>query len=326
VQLLSADESAVAIRRIHALVNPASGGVGPGAADELARLFAELGLDHRVTELAPDTCEDVVGRAVDAGPDLVVVLGGDGTARVVAETCGPAGPLVAPLSGGTMNKLGRALYGPGSWREALVGALERGAPRWVPGGEVGGRAFYCGAILGSPALLAQAREAIRARELRRAWRRAVLASRKSALSRLTYELGGIVGRGVAISLVCPTVTRTSGVRERALRAAVLDPPRTRSIAKFGLRLVLSNLLGDWREDPEVTMRCLSGRVWARTRIHVMLDGEFFRLGRQVDVRFRPQAFRALALRREAVQGRAAPRAAVAGGELGRYAARAASAS
>jgi diacylglycerol kinase family enzyme len=54
------------------------------------------------------------------------------------------------------------------------------------------------------------------------------------------------------------------------------------------------LFGNWRDDPDVTMRpCVSGRAWARDPIPAMLDGEFFRFDPQVDARFLPHAFRAL---------------------------------
>lgn len=287
------EQHGVSIRRVHAVINPASGGVGPGAVDELAALFAELGLDHQVSEPMPGRLEDTVRAAIDTGPDLMVVLGGDGTARLVAELCGPHGPLVAPLSGGTMNKLGRALYGSKPWRAALFDALSGGGEaRWMPGGEVGGRAFYCSAVIGSPALWARAREAIRARQLGRAWRRAVIARRRAFRARLHYEFDGLeIGRGRVIGLICPTVSRALGEDEGALEAAVLDLHDARA----GVRLALSNLLGDWRYDPDVTVRpCVSGRVWARGAIPAMLDGEFFQFGRQVDTRFRRRAFRALA--------------------------------
>ncbi|MDE2486328.1 MAG: NAD(+)/NADH kinase [Alphaproteobacteria bacterium] len=293
MQLWRPPQSPIAIRRVHAVVNPASGGVGPGAAEELATLLSDLELEYSVSELTPGDCEAAVAAAVAGDPDLVVALGGDGTARLVAETCGPHGPLVAPLSGGTMNKLGRALYGPVSWREALLAALTRGAPRWAPGGEVGGRGFYCGAVLGSPALMAPAREAIRARDIRRAWRRAVIASRRAFLSRLSYDLDGATGQGVAVSFLSPTCTPPPGERP-ALTAAVLDPPESEAGATAGVRLAVSQLTGDWREDPEIVVPCLAGRVWARAPIPVMLDGEFFRMGREVEIRFRPRAFRALA--------------------------------
>ena len=285
------NQPGVSIRRVHAVINPAAGGVGPGAADELEGLFAELGLDHSVGELVPGRLEDTVQAAIETGPDLMVVLGGDGTARLVAEMCGPHGPLVAPLCGGTMNKLGRALYGSRPWREALFGALTAGETRWVPGGEVGGRAFYCRAVLGSPALWARAREAMRARKLGLAWRRAVIATRRAFPAPLRYQFNGTeIGRGLAIGLICPTISRALGEDEGALEAAVLNLRDVRA----GVRLALNNLFGDWRDDPDVTVRrCVSGRAWARTPIPAMLDGEFFRLGRQVQARFRPRAFRAL---------------------------------
>ena len=286
------DRPGVSIRRVHAVVNPASGGAGPGAAGALAALFAERGLDHQVSELVPGRIEPMVRAAVDTGPDLVVVLGGDGTARLAAEICGPNGPLVAPLSGGTMSKLGRAIYGVRPWREALVAALAAGEARWMPGGEVDGRSFYCSAVLGAPALLARAREAIRARRLGRAWRWAVVGSRRVFMSRLHYAFDGdAVGRGSVIGLICPTVSRALGEDEGALEAAVLDLRDTRS----GVRLALSDLLGNWRDDPDVVVRrCVRGEARAHDPIPAMLDGEFFRLGRRVDLRFRPRAFRALA--------------------------------
>ncbi len=279
------------IRRVHAVVNPASGSVSPGAAGELSALLAELGFDHRVSEFAPGQAEGVVRAAIEAGPDVIVVLGGDGTARLVAEACGPNGPLVAPLCGGTMNKLGRSLYGSRPWREAITEALLYGQARWMPGGEVEGRAFYCRAVLGPPAFLARTREAIRAHRLRHALRGAVRTSREARLTRVWYDLDGATGRGLAIGLICPTMSRALADDEGMLEAAVLDLPN----AKAGVRLALSNLFGEWRDDPNVTVHpCVHGRAWARDGIPAMLDGEFFRFGRKVEARFRPRAFRALA--------------------------------
>lgn len=281
----------VAIRRVHALVNPASGGVGPGAAEALCAVLAEFGLDARVSELEPRAAKTQMRAILDAGPDLIVVMGGDGTAGLVAGMCGPAGPLVAPLSGGTMNKLGRALYGPQPWPEALAGALKRGAARWMPGGEVDGHPFYCSAVLGPVARLARAREAVRAHDLGRAWRLALSVSRNVLPNRLFYEFDGRTGHGLAVGLICPTVSRALDEDEGALEAVAVRLHHARA----GVRLAFSNLIGDWRDNPNVTVRpCVRGRVWARRPLPAMLDGEFMRLGRQVEIRFRPRAFRALA--------------------------------
>jgi|SRR5579859_718751 len=286
------DQPGVSIRRVHAVVNPASGGVGPGAAHELAAVFAELGLDHRVSELIPGELENRVRAAIDAGPDVMVVLGGDGTARLVAELCGPHGPLVVPLSGGTMNKLGHALYGSRPWREVLLGALTAGKARWMPGGEVNGQAFYCSAVLGSPALWARAREAIRKHRFSQARRWATIASRRAFLAHLRYKFDAAeIGRGLVVGFICPTISRALDDDEEALEAAVLDLRDT----KAGVRLVLNNLIGDWRNDPGVTVRpCRRAWTSARDPIPAMLDGEFFRFGRRVETSFRACAFRALA--------------------------------
>nr|UXE45265.1 hypothetical protein Hi04_10k_c4586_00023 [uncultured bacterium] len=281
----------VSVQRVYALINPASGGVGPATADDLVALFAELGLDHHVSDLAPGQFEDGVRAAIDADPDLIVVLGGDGTARLVAEMCGSRGPLVAPLSGGTMNKLGRVLYGAKPWREALFAALAQGEARWVPGGQIGGRAFYCSAVLGAPAQWALAREAFRAHMLSRAWRRALSVFRNPVPAQLRYEIDGRTGRSLAVGLICPTISRALGDDEGALEAALLDLRDT----KAAVRLALNHVFRDWRDDPDVTVLPLvNGRTSSRDPIPAMLDGEFFRFGRQVDARFLPRAFRALA--------------------------------
>jgi diacylglycerol kinase family enzyme len=108
---------------------------------------------------------------------------------------------------------------------------------------------------------------------------------------VSYQFNGETGRSVAIGLLCPTISRALCDDERVLETAVLELRDT----KAGVRLILNNLLGDWRDDPDVTVRpSANGRAWARDPIPAMLDGEFFRLGRQVDTRFQPRAFRALA--------------------------------
>jgi diacylglycerol kinase family enzyme len=154
------------IGRVEVVANLASGGVDKQAPEELEKVFAAHGLAVHVC--APETHDltNCLRAAVDAGPDLLVTLAGDGTARMAAELCGPKGPLLAPLPGGTMNMLPRALYGARSWQEALNLVLEEGSERMIGGGEVDGRPFLVAAVLGSPALWAPAREAARFREPR----------------------------------------------------------------------------------------------------------------------------------------------------------------
>lgn len=278
------------LRRVEAVVNPAAGGVAPRSAEALQALLDEFDFESHLQAPEPDGIEQALQAAIQAKPDLVVVLAGDGTANRAAELCGPDGPLLAPLPGGTMNMLPHALYGARDWRTALSDALATGVERTVSGGQLGDKKFHCAAILGSPALWAPAREAARHGDLRQAFSKAVFALEQAFSTRLRFEVnGGSRHKAVALSLICPLIS-TATDHDRALEAAVLDMHDATEV----FRLALHNALGDWRRDPGVTVQdCKRGRVWAHQPIPCLIDGELHTMGRSVDIRFRPKSFRAL---------------------------------
>jgi diacylglycerol kinase family enzyme len=256
-----------------------------------------MGLAFHVRMPEPDALMTELRAAVDSGPDLLVTVAGDGTARAAASLCGMDGPLVAPLAGGTMNVLPHALYGPADWRSTLADVLQNGVETEVSGGEVDGRRFYVAAILGAPALWAEAREAARMRELERAWRKARNAWRRAFSHRLQFSLdSGAWGRTLALVLMCPLAARTMNENDFALEAAALDPQGVADALRIGARAVLSRLVGDWRNDPAVEVtRCQEGRAWTEaSHLRAILDGEPTRLHKRADIRFVPRAFRALA--------------------------------
>ncbi|MDB5456843.1 MAG: diacylglycerol kinase, partial [Caulobacter sp.] len=230
-------------------------------------------------------------RAVAARPDLIIILAGDGTARSAASLCGAKGPLIAPLPGGTMNMLPHALYGQRTWQEGLIACLTSGEPRFISGGEIAGRLFFVAAILGSPALWAEAREAARARNARLALLRAQRALHRAFSGRLRFVLDGRPkAKAEALTLMCPLVSTALADEDQALEAAALDPSSALDIFRLGV----STVTGAWRDDPSVSVgRCRVGRVWAGGRIPAILDGEPVRLSDSVHIRFRPKAFRAL---------------------------------
>ena len=279
------------IRRVEAVVNPASGSVGPGAAERLEVLLAERGFAARVCEAEPSEIAAAVRAAVDAAPDLVITLAGDGTAGLAAALAGPHGPLVAPLPGGTMNMLPHAVYGLGSWPEALARMLDSGVERPVSGGEVEGHTFYVAAILGAPALWAKAREAMRARKLSVALARGRYALRRAFSGSLRFEFDGHDERRTeALMLMCPLVA--AGVNdEDAFEASALNPKN----AADAFRLGFNALRGAWRDDPAVSVeRVTRARASARGHIPAVLDGEPIRLPSSVEVKFIRTAFRTLA--------------------------------
>ena len=287
------------LRQVQILVNPRAGHAGPGAVAELERMSADFGFAFQIRAPEPDDLWAELMRAVDAAPDLLVVLAGDGTARAAASLCGADGPLLAPLAGGTMNMLPHALYGPGDWGPALLDTLHNGVETRVSGGEVDGERFYVAAILGAPALWAEAREAARMRQLYLAWRRSRHAWRRCFSHRIRFSLDrGPEVKTLALTLMCPLVSKAMDDDERALEAAKLDPQGVTDALRLGARTALSRVVGDWRNDRAVEVtRCREGVVWSGGgHLTAILDGEPTRLHRRSDIRFLPVAFRALAPR------------------------------
>lgn len=279
------------IRRVAVVVNPLSGSAGPDAAAEAERILKESGIEGTVRAPDEQGLEACLREALDDKPDLLAIVAGDGTARAGAEMAGPRGPLVAPLPGGTMNMLPRALYGERDWKTALAEILVSGVEKPVSGGEVEGRNFYVAAILGSPALWAQAREAAREGDIWRAMQRARRALNRAFSGRLRFSLDGRARtKTEALVLMCPLISRALDEDEGFLEAAALDPAN----ALEAFRLGVYAARGDWRADPAVNAgRCKSGKAWAGSYIPAVLDGEPARLKSATEFRFRPIAFRAL---------------------------------
>lgn len=281
------------LRRVVLLLNPLSGSVGPHAGTEACAIFADYAVEADVHPLDGDF-DDAIAAAFACRPDAIFVLAGDGTARAVAAAAGPDGPLIAPLPGGTMNMLPKALYGTTDWKIALRQALEAGEPQVVAGGRINSdEPFFCAAILGSPALWAPAREALRAGQLKLAWSHAQQAVKRAFSGRLRYSLDGARGRRTgALVLISPMISKAME-EPVGLEAAAMDP----ADAAETLRMAAHALFDDWRRDPAVSTRPARRiAVGARSRIPAVIDGEPILLDREAVVTFLPRAFRALAPR------------------------------
>jgi diacylglycerol kinase family enzyme len=286
--------SAVRLRRVAVVANTASGSVGAGAPDEAREILESFGIDPQVYAAVPggDSVIECLDRAFADKPDVVLILAGDGTARAAAERAGMSGPLIAPLPGGTMNMLPHAVYGQVRWPVALRAALSEGEERTLGGGTIDGHTFFVAAVLGAPALWADAREAVRAGDPRKALRRASRALRRAFTGRLRYTLDdGLRGKAEALSLLCPLISQALDDDEGALEAAAIDLHN----AGQAFRLAMHAIADDWRNDPAVDVgRCTRGRVWASGRIPAILDGEPVRLGSTANIAYRRKACRVLA--------------------------------
>ncbi len=282
-----------AFKRIEVIANCASGSVGPAAPAEIEKMLAERGLSAHVCAPEKNDLTNCLRAAVDAGPDLLVILAGDGTARAAAELAGPDGPVIAPLPGGTMNMLPHAVYGQRSWRQALELALDQGETRSIGGGEVEGHRFMVAAILGAPALWAPAREAARFGKPRLAIARARRALNRAFSGRLRYSLdAGQREKAEALIFMCPLTSRALADDAAALEASALDVSGAADVLKLGFQA----LVGGWRNAAAVDVElCRTAHIWAAHGIPAILDGESVKLKSLAEVRYVPKLARILAL-------------------------------
>ena len=280
-------------QKVEVIANIASGSVGAAATEEIAQILAEAGIAANVSSPTPGELIRALRRSIGSSPDLLIILAGDGTARAAAELCGPDGPMIAPLPGGTMNMLPHMIYGQKTWQDALREALEHGEERVLGGGEIGDHRFLVAAILGSPALWAPAREAARAGQLREAVERSRRAMQRAFTGRLRYRLNnGAPSKAEALVLMCPLASRALPSEAPALEAAALDVRNGGDVVRLGLNA----LVRDWRADRSVeTKACQVAQVWAARAIPALLDGESVQLGPRAEVRFRPAVVRVLGL-------------------------------
>ncbi|HWE99931.1 MAG TPA: diacylglycerol kinase family protein [Caulobacteraceae bacterium] len=276
---------------VTAVLNVASGSVGPKASAEMEAIFDAAGMAQaRVVSVDPAGLDNALDEAV-ADCDLLVVLGGDGTIRTAAEKCGQGRSYLMPLPGGTMNMLPKALYGARDWKAALADTLAAPEVHCVSGGRAQGHAFFVAALAGAPTLWADAREALRSWKIGEAARRSITALRRSLSEPLTYAFDeGPQGSAEAVAVMCPLVSRAMDEDERSLEAAAIDA----KTAGDALRLGFNSLFDDWRNDPAVSRaKVRRVNVTGHGRVPLILDGERVRLGRSVDIQFTALAFKAL---------------------------------
>jgi diacylglycerol kinase family enzyme len=247
-----------------AVVNEAAHGTGPGAKAKLLEILAAQNVQVRETYLAVDD----LSHAAAHGADVIVVLGGDGTARAAAAAFADGPPLIL-LPGGTLNVLPHALYGDRPWPDALRAALAHGRVTRLVGGEANGKLFFVAALFGAPTLLARVREAMRAGDLRAAWRRLAHVSRRFLSRRIAARPAlGFAARAEAIGVLCPAYS--GEVDGRSLEWVRLDTARVTDMLRLGLRAVI----GGWRDDPTIDLsHTREGEIRSLGVIPATLDGE-----------------------------------------------------
>ncbi len=288
-------EERPAQRYARALVvfNAKAGSVRDGDAERLAEALTAAGVEQYAMVGPEKLTRKLLERAKDF--DVIIVLGGDGTACAAASKAPRNGPPLVLLPGGTMNMLPHALYGELAWPEALAAALERGVVRRLPIGYANNEAFFVAAMFGAPTLLARAREAAREGKLLTAFRRFRLTlSRAFSRSVFARPRGVRTQKSAAVGVLCPIFS--GAVEGDALEWVNVDARQLGEIARLTVRAVTPA----WRDDPAVEIyRCTSGRVFSGGVIPSTLDGEPKAFLSYVRIRYEPNGPRVLALETEA---------------------------
>jgi diacylglycerol kinase family enzyme len=282
----------VANARVLLLFNELAGGVGAGDRDRLIAAVGEAGFREYTFVSAERMSRRLFARARDY--DVIVVLGGDGTARAAAELAPRDGPPLILLPGGTLNILPRALYGDLAWPEALAAALQRGVVTRLTAGRANGEHFYVAALFGSPTLLAKAREAMRKGRPWRAWRRLRYALQRSFARGLRARPdSGPMRKAEAIGILCPAFS--GGIEGDDLEWVRLDAKHLIDLARVGLRALTTA----WRSDSTIEIdRCRSSDIVSLGVIPATLDGEPRTYFSRVRVTYEPRGPRVIALPQE----------------------------
>ena len=195
----------LAIMRVVTVVNTASGSTTAASAIRMEEILLAEGINADVRIVASGNIAETFEKLAEEKPDLLIILGGDGTIRCGAEKCGDAVSYIIPLPGGTMNMLPKALYAKRDWETALIETLRNPKKQVVSGGIVREHRFYCAGIFGAPSFWRQAREAIRDNHFLLAFRWAKYAFAKS-FTKVRYDFGTVAGRAAAVSVICPLVS------------------------------------------------------------------------------------------------------------------------
>jgi diacylglycerol kinase family enzyme len=274
--------------KVGAIINTSSGGCDSESEAEMLDILKDAGVTNCKTWCGEsDQIERAFAEAATYKPQVLVVLGGDGTIRTAAEACTETNSYLLPLPGGTLNMLPRALYGDVSWQDALRTTLVAPLTKTLSGGRVGNKLFFAAAVVGAPALWMETRESMREGDVVDAVEKSAAAFQAMFDTRIRYSISpGIAGEADVLAVICPLVSEEMSDSEQALEAAAID---VESAAEL-LGLATAAAFGKWRDDESVTLtKTRQVTVQSSRDIPLFLDGERVKAGKSAEITFVPKA-------------------------------------
>ena len=274
--------------KVGAIINTSSGGCDSNSEAEMLDILKGAGVTNCKTWCGEsDQIERAFAEAATHKPEMLVVLGGDGTIRTAAEACTGTDTYLLPLPGGTLNMLPRALYGDASWQDALKETLANPVTKGLSGGRVGDKLFFVAAVVGAPGLWMEAREAIREGDILNAVGKAGVAFEAMFDTTIQYSISPEVsGEAEVVAVICPLVSEQMSDSEQALEAAAIDVENAAEL----LGLATAAAFGKWRDDESVTLtKTRQVTVQSSRDIPLFLDGERVEVGKKAEITFVPRA-------------------------------------
>ena len=274
--------------KVAAIINTSSGGCDSESEIEMLDILKGAGVTNCKTWCGKsDQIERAFAEAAMHKPEVLVVLGGDGTIRTAAEACTGSNTYLLPLPGGTLNVLPRALYSDSSWQEALKKTLANPSTKKLSGGRVGDKLFFVAAVIGAPGLWMEAREAMREGDLLNAVGKAGVAFKAMFDTTIQYSISPeMTGEAEVVAVTCPLVSEQMPDSEQALEAAAIDVENVTEL----LGLATAAAFGKWRDDESVTLtKTHQVTVKSKKDIPLFLDGERVKVGKEAQINFVPDA-------------------------------------
>ncbi len=274
--------------KVGAIINTSSGDCDSKSEAEMLNILKAAGVTNCKTWCGDsDQIEQAFAEVATHKPEVLVVLGGDGTIRTAAEACAGTGTYLLPLPGGTLNVLPRALYGDSSWQEALKETLANPLTKELSAGRVGDKLFFVAAVVGAPGLWMEAREAIRKGDILNAVGKAGVAFEAMFDTTMRYLISPEVsGKAKVVAIICPLVSEQMSDSEQALEAAAIDVENATEL----LGLATAAAFGKWRDDESVTLtKTRHVTVQSKKDIPLFLDGERTKIGKEAEISFVPNA-------------------------------------
>jgi diacylglycerol kinase family enzyme len=270
--------------KVGAIINTSSGGCDSESEAEMVDILKSAGVtNYKMWCGASDEIQRAFAEATINNPEMLVVLGGDGTIRTAAEACTGTDTHLLPLPGGTLNMLPRALYGDTSWQDTLKETLANPLTKELSGGRVGDKLFFVAAVVGAPGLWMEAREALREGDILNTVGKAGVAFEAMFDTTIQYFISPEVsGEAEVVAVICPLVSEQMSDSEQALEAAAIDVENAAEL----LGLATAAAFGKWRDDESVTLtKTRQVTVQSSRDIPLFLDGEKIRVGENAEITF-----------------------------------------